>query len=95
LMGEQAEAAGMQLAERLRDEVPGISLVTHCGGGSFKSQFKKADRSGARYALILGEEEVRRGVVGVKALREESEQQELALEQLPGFFASAVLERIP
>ncbi|MEW7982964.1 MAG: histidine--tRNA ligase [gamma proteobacterium symbiont of Phacoides pectinatus] len=95
LMGEQAEAAGMQLAERLHDEVPGISLVTHCGGGSFKSQFKKADRSGARYALILGEEEVRRGVVGVKALREESEQQELALEQLPGFFTSAVLKRIP
>jgi len=86
LMGDEAQRRGMLLAEQLRDSVPGISLITHCGGGSFKSQFKKADRSGARYALVLGEDELARGVVGVKALREKAEQQELAFDQLAEFF---------
>ena len=62
--------------------------MCHCGGGSFKSQFKKADRSGARFALVLGEGELERGVVGVKPLREEGAQQEVALDRLPEFFAA-------
>lgn len=82
MVGEAPQAAGMRLAETLRDQLPRLRLIYHCGGGSFKSQFKKADRSGARYALILGEEELARGVIGVKPLRDESEQQEVGLQQL-------------
>jgi histidyl-tRNA synthetase len=63
--------------------------MCHCGGGSFKSQFKKADRSGARYALVLGEGELERGVAGVKPLREEGGQQEIALEDLGTFLSNA------
>jgi histidyl-tRNA synthetase len=57
-------------------------VETKCGGGSFKSQRKRADRSGARYAVILGEEELARGVVGVKPLREEAGQAEVAVADL-------------
>ena len=56
--GEAAELAALALAERLRDELPGLRLLVNAGGGSFKSQFKKADKSGARYALILGDDEL-------------------------------------
>lgn len=86
LVGEEPQRQGLILAERLRDQIPGLRLLTNCGGGSFKSQFKKADRSGARYALVLGDAELQRGVVGVKPLRDDSEQQEIALEELGEFF---------
>jgi histidyl-tRNA synthetase len=76
-VGETAEQAGMRLAEAIRNAMPGLKLQVNCGGGSFKSQFKKADKSGAEYALILGDDEVRRGVVGIKSLRQEQEQQYL------------------
>jgi histidyl-tRNA synthetase len=56
------------LAERLRDQIPNLKLITHCGGGSFKSQFKHADRSGARWSLILGDDEISQQVVGVKTM---------------------------
>ncbi len=85
LMGEAAEREGMMLAEVLRNKISGLRLITHCGGGSLKSQFKKADRSGARYALVLGEDELARGVIGVKSLREERQQREIALDELAGF----------
>ena len=65
--------------------LPGLRLQCHCGGGSFKSQFKKADRSGARYALVLGEGELERGVLGVKPLREEGEQRDLTYDELGPF----------
>jgi histidyl-tRNA synthetase len=54
--------------------VPGLRLLAHCGGGSFKSQFKKADKSGARLALILGDEELAQGTLGCKPLRGQGEQ---------------------
>ncbi|WP_158774753.1 histidine--tRNA ligase [Cobetia sp. L2A1] len=76
-MGEQAEAESMRLAEDLRSALPSLRLVLHCGGGSFKSQMKKADKSGARVALILGENEVIEGTVGIKFLREERDQETL------------------
>jgi len=78
LVGEAAQQVGLLLAERLRDTLPLLRLETHCGGGSFKSQFKKADKSGARLALILGDEEVSNNSVGVKFLREELEQRTLS-----------------
>ncbi len=77
LVGEAAQRQGLILAERLRDAQPGLRLVTHCGGGSFKSQFKRADKSGARVALVLGDDEVAQGTVGVKYLREDREQETL------------------
>jgi len=54
VVGEGAERAGMTIAERLRRALPGLRLQLNCGGGSFKSQLKRADRSGAEMALILG-----------------------------------------
>jgi histidyl-tRNA synthetase len=86
-VGEAAQAAALRLAEELRDADPRLRVLCHCGGGSFKSQFKKADKSGARYAVVLGENELARGVTGVKPLREEGDQREVGLAALPGFLA--------
>src|SRR5690606_39557225 len=61
----------LQIAERIRDELPYIRVVSHCGGGSLKSQMKKADKSTADIALILGEDEVRTGKLAVKYLRQD------------------------
>ncbi|MDR2876406.1 MAG: histidine--tRNA ligase [Methylobacillus sp.] len=71
-LGEQADHFAISAAEKLRDE--GLSVVLHCGGGSFKAQMKKADASGARYAIIIGDDEVAAGEVSVKPLREAGEQ---------------------
>ncbi|MDA0424793.1 histidine--tRNA ligase [Stutzerimonas frequens] len=91
--GEAAELAALALAERLRDELPGLRLLVNTGGGSFKSQFKKADKSGARYALILGDDELAGRVVGCKPLRDDSEQQSIAWDALPERLA-ACLEQV-
>ncbi|MCL7422711.1 MAG: histidine--tRNA ligase [Methylobacter sp.] len=85
-VGETAERAGLRFAEALRNEVPALKLQMHCGGGSFKSQFKKADKTGADYAIILGDDEVSRGEVGIKSLRHEQEQQTLSQPQAIAFF---------
>jgi len=87
-VGAEAERAGVRVAERLRERFPTLRLQLHCGGGSFKSQFKKADRSGALYALILGDEEAARGLVAVKPLRRPGEQQTLTWEELLRFIQS-------
>jgi len=87
-VGEGPQAKALSVAEAVRDTLPRLNLLCHCGGGSFKSQFKKADRSGARYALVLGEGELERGVLGVKPLREERAQLEIALDELAAFFAT-------
>jgi histidyl-tRNA synthetase len=76
--GEIADAYGSQVAERLRDA--GLGVVLHCGGGSFKSQMKKADASGARYAVIIGDEEARANEVTVKPLRMPLEQRRVGLD---------------
>ncbi|MBF8161649.1 histidine--tRNA ligase [Pseudomonas mendocina] len=86
--GEAAELAALTLAERLRDELPGLRLLLNSGGGSFKSQFKKADKSGARYALILGDDELAGRVVGCKPLRDDSEQQSVAWDALAEHLAA-------
>ena len=65
-VGELAEAQAVVIAEQLRDA--GLSVVVHAGGGSFKSQMKKADRSGAKYALILGDDEVQAQLIAVKPM---------------------------
>jgi histidyl-tRNA synthetase len=86
-VGEAVQRPGQVLAEKLRDRLPELRLQMHCGGGSFKSQMKKADRSGARLALLLGEQEVQDGTIAVKFLREEREQEAMDQEALPEFLA--------
>ncbi|WP_226610590.1 histidine--tRNA ligase [Marinobacter nauticus] len=86
-MGGQAVAPAMALAETLRNELPGRIVVSHCGGGSFKSQMKKADRSGARFAVILGENEVAQATAGLKPLRDDQPQQEIAQADLAAVLA--------
>ena len=80
--GELAALAGVKLAESLRDTLPGLRLVMNCGGGGFKAQFKRADKSGARVALMLGDDELAKNVVGVKFLREDRAQQEVSMHTL-------------
>jgi histidyl-tRNA synthetase len=82
VVGSQAEAAALKLAERLRDTLPNLRLETLCGGGSFKSQLKRADKSGARFAIILGDSETERRVAGLKSLRTEAPQTEAAWDGL-------------
>jgi len=65
--GEAALPWGERVAEQMRDA--GLTVILHCGGGSFKSQMKKADASGARFAVILGDDEAQSGVLSVKPLR--------------------------
>jgi histidyl-tRNA synthetase len=79
-VGAQASRFAMVAAESLRDA--GHRVVLHCGGGSFKSQMKKADASGARYAVIIGDDEAAAGEAGVKPLRGEGQQQRVPLADL-------------
>ena len=70
--GDAAQREAVAAAEQLRDALPGLRIVQHNGGGSFKSQMKKADKSGARLALIWGEDEVAEKSVSIKPLREQN-----------------------
>ena len=85
-MGD-VQTQALVLAETLRDALPGVGIQCHCGGGGFKSQMKKADRSGARFALILGEDEVAAKQVAVKPLRDQSEQQQLSEDEVAQWLA--------
>jgi histidyl-tRNA synthetase len=82
LAGERTEAQGLELAERVRDAWPSLRLQVNLGGGSFKAQFKRADKSGAEFALVLGEDELARGVVALKALRQDLAQEECPIAQI-------------
>ncbi|MFI3178436.1 MAG: ATP phosphoribosyltransferase regulatory subunit, partial [Methylococcaceae bacterium] len=84
-VGELAEKEGLRLAEEIRNEVPGLKLQVNCGGGSFKSQFKKADKIGAEYAIILGDDEVSRKELAIKSLRSEQGQKTFNQEQAIAF----------
>ncbi|MFA7240432.1 MAG: histidine--tRNA ligase [Sulfuricellaceae bacterium] len=77
-VGEAAGRMASQVAENLRDR--GLKAILHCGGGSFKSQMKKADASGARYAVIIGDDEAAASEVSVKPLRELGEQARMTVE---------------
>ncbi len=79
ILTELTLSSGMHLAETLREILPTLRILTHCGGGNFKTQFKKADKSGARFALILGEDEIAQQQVTLKDLR--SSQPQITLNQ--------------
>lgn len=88
-VGDRAERAGLNLAEQLRGALPGLRLTVDCGGGSFGSQLKRADKSGAQVALILGEDETSAKRVALKPLRG-GEQEEVSWDALPGRLGSFV-----
>ena len=87
--GDEALFAGQKMAESLRDELPQLKLVVHAGGGSLKSQMKKADKSGAEIALILGESEIASGSVSIKFLREDKPQITISQAELAGKLGAA------
>ena len=91
-VGELAEKEGLRLAEEIRNEVPGLKLQVNCGGGSFKSQFKKADKIGAEYAIILGDDEVSRKELAIKSLRSEQGQKTFNQEQAIAFLQEFLVE---
>ncbi|MBE2294214.1 MAG: histidine--tRNA ligase [Phycisphaerales bacterium] len=94
-VGDTAQRYGLVLAEQLRNQLPTLRLRMHCGGGGFKAQFRRADQSGAHFALILGEDEVATGTVAIKPLREpQGEQRTLLQDQVPAYLR-AVLEETP
>jgi len=81
-LGDAAELKAAAIAEQLRDAMPELRLVTHCGGGAMKKQMKKADKSGAEVALIIGENELATQQVTVKPLRSDAEQVTLSHAEL-------------
>ena len=89
LLGESAISSGLVLAERLRDN--GYRLQCHCGGGSMKSQMKKADVSGASIALLIGDDEIANATVGIKYLRDKKPQQSVARDGLDALLANLKL----
>ncbi len=88
--GDDALGDALVLAEHLRDAIPGLRLTTHCGGGSFKSQFKKADKSGALLAVIIGADEMAGKSASIKFMRGEQEQKTVPQAELK----QAILEAI-
>ena len=86
--GEQALRPAMVLAEQLRETLPTLKVQLNTGGGSFKSQFKKADRSGAAYALVLGDDEVASRSVMLKPLRGQGDQEQVSWDELPDLLQS-------
>jgi histidyl-tRNA synthetase len=80
--GDKAQLASVAVSESVRTALPSLKLMKHCGGGKFKRQFKKANDSGAEIALILGDDEAEQGLINVKWLRQEREQQTIAVTEL-------------
>ncbi|MDE2234596.1 MAG: histidine--tRNA ligase [Gammaproteobacteria bacterium] len=81
-VGDLAQIAGLQLAELLHDALPDLRLILDCSGGGFANQLKRADKSGARVALVLGEDEAGSRRVGFKPLRNDTEQVNLAWDEV-------------
>lgn len=73
-LSDDASVKAFELSEKIRSKYPNLIIIQHCGGGSFKSQIKKADKSGATWALILAEDELKNDMVGIKFLREHKDQ---------------------
>ena len=80
--GEGTTVAAFNLAEKLRSELPHLRTLLHCSGGNFKKQFKRADKSGAKLALVIGEDEVKNQQVVVKNLLQHSEQAVVAFSDI-------------
>ena len=90
MLGDGVDIQANILAETWRDKVPDIRIQCHCGGGNFKKQMKRADKSGASVAVILGEDEIASQQATVKYLRERKEQQSVAFIDMPAFLAQLI-----
>lgn len=86
-MGENCLVEAIKVAQELRSALPHLKVMSHCGGGNVKKQMKRADKSGASVALLIGEEELAEGMVTVKHLRNDNEQQQVARNALSAFLA--------
>jgi len=97
MMGEQAQTAGLTLSEQLRDAMPQLRIFNIFGGGSFKSQMKRADKSQAEFALILGDDELEQQLITVKYLRQSSDdrpqQESLSRNRLIELLKNALVEQ--
>ena len=82
LVGDDTDVAGFAMAELIRTELPSIKMMHHCGAGNFKKQMKRADKSGAKLALIIGETELQDNSVTIKDLQGKVDQQTVAMNQL-------------
>jgi histidyl-tRNA synthetase len=91
--GEESFMAGLKTANHLRAKVPGLRVMLHCGGGTVKSQFKKADKSGAQYAVIIGEHELKTRSLSLKNLREDLPQQSLYRDELAEYLKLKIAKR--
>jgi len=90
LVGSNVQRPGLVMSEKIRDDLA-VNVQMNCGGGSFKSQFKKADKSGAQYAIVMGEQEVEEQMVAVKPLRVEGEQKTVKWDELTDYLRSIML----
>jgi len=90
MLGEEVELQASQLAEQWRDAVPQCRLQNHCGGGNMKKQMKRADKSGAQIAIILGENELQEQKVTIKYLRGQNEQESLSFDQVPSLLEKLI-----
>ena len=90
LIGDAALSKGIPLSEKWRNEFTGLKLQVNCGGGSIKSQMKKADKSGANIAFILGEDEIEKNEITVKFLREKKEQEVIGLSEVSDYLKNNI-----
>ena len=90
MLGEGADVKGNALAEQWRDDVSEIRIQCHCGGGNMKKQMKRADKSGAQVAIIIGEDEIANETVTIKYLRGQHEQQSMAFAEVPSLLSNLI-----
>ncbi len=88
MAGAGTQEAGMVLIEQIRNQIPKLSVLQNLNGGSFKAQMKRADKSGARWALLLGESELKSKQITIKALREKAKQRTISQDELTDFLKS-------
>lgn len=91
-MGDSCLVEAIKVAQELRSALPTLKVMSHCGGGNVKKQMKRADKSGAQVALLIGEEELAEGMVMVKHLRNNIEQQRVARSALSAFLAELAIK---
>ena len=91
MQGDAAQAAGFKLTEQLRDELPTLRIINNAAGGSVKSQMKRANKSGAQFAIILGDDELAEGNVSLKPLRNSDAQTQHGLGELKDHLNTIIL----
>nr|WP_259397316.1 histidine--tRNA ligase [Shewanella sp. SG41-4] len=89
-MGENCVVEAIKVAQELRQQLPTLKVMSHCGGGNFKKQMKRADKSGAQFALIIGENEITNNQVAIKPLRTNNEQQLVTRSELVAKIAELI-----